>query len=122
MEAEEARPVLSFLFRTCHFVLRGHLRRRELRGELPAETLEAADESAAAKSMERGAEAGRALRLAERVCPAEERDVLLAKLAGIPAREIAAALGISESLVDHRFRDALARLKARLAPKGGRRG
>jgi DNA-directed RNA polymerase specialized sigma24 family protein len=43
MEAEEARPVLSFLFRTCHFVLRGHLRRRELRGELPAETLEAAD-------------------------------------------------------------------------------
>jgi RNA polymerase sigma factor (sigma-70 family) len=127
MEAESARPVLSFLFRTCHFVLRGHQRRRELRGEIPTGVLEAADGSKGAESVERGAEAGHALRLAQRLCPPEERDVLLAKLAGVPAREIAETLGLSEAIVDHRFRDALARLKTRLAPKpalakGGRRG
>ena len=45
--------------------------------------------------------------------------MLLAKLAGVPAREIARALGVSESVVDHRFRGALARLRARLLPKAG---
>ncbi len=127
MEAEEARPVLSFLFRTCHFVLRGHFRRRELRGELPIEAADDVDAPTGILRMERAADAGNALRLAERVCTAEERDVLLAKLAGVPAREIAGALGITEAVVDHRFRDALARLKSRLAPKprarkGGGRG
>ena len=53
--------------------------------------------------------------------------MLLTKLAGVPAREIARTLGLSEAIVDHRFRDALARLKTRLSPKstrtkGGRRG
>lgn len=123
MEADDARPVLSFLFRTCHFVLRGYFRRRELRGELPVENLESADDAAGVLRMERAADAGNALRLAERVCSAEERDVLLAKLAGVPAREIASTLGLSEAVVDHRFRDALARLKSRLAPKPrGRKG
>ena len=95
MEADAARPVLSFLFRTCHFVLRGHQRRRELRGEIPTDVLEAADGSKGAESVERGAEAGHALRLAQRLCPPEERDVLLAKLAGVPAREIAETLGLT---------------------------
>jgi len=127
MEADTARPVLSFLFRTCHFVLRGYQRRRELRGEIPSDVLEAADGSKGAERVERGAEAGRALRLAQRLCTPEERDVLLAKLAGMPAREIADTLGLTQSTVDHRFRAAVARLKTRLASrparaKGGRRG
>ncbi len=127
MDVEAARPVLSFLFRTCHFVLRGHQRRCSLRGEIPTDLLEAADGSRGAQRVEREAEAGHALRLAQRLCTPEERDVLLAKLAGVPAREIAQTLGLSEAVVDHRFRDALARLKTRLSPKstrtkGGRRG
>jgi RNA polymerase sigma factor (sigma-70 family) len=117
MESEQARPVLSFLFRTCHFVLRGHFRRRELRGELPTEELDSTDASSGVLRMEQAAEAGQALRLAERVCSSEERDVLLAKLAGVANREIASTLGLTEAVVDHRFRDALARLKSRLAPR-----
>ncbi len=119
MEAEAARPVLSFLFRTCHFVLRAH-RRRACREE-SAEGIEAVDERGADRLM-RDAEAGRALGIARRLCPAEELDVLLPKLAGVPAREIAQALGISEPVVDHRFRNALARIKKGLAGKGGKRG
>ena len=69
-------------------------------------------------------EAGRALGLARRSCPAEELDVLLPKLAGVPAREIAQALAISEPMVDHRFRNALARIKKVMSgpAKGGKRG
>lgn len=121
MEAEGARPVLSFLFRTCHFVLRGH--RRRAGREESAEGLEAVDEGGAERVM-REVEAGRALGLARRLCPAEELDVLLAKLAGVPAREIAQALAISEPVVDHRFRNALARVRKGLsAPaKRGKRG
>jgi DNA-directed RNA polymerase specialized sigma24 family protein len=42
--------------------------------------------------------------------------VLLAKLAGVPAREIARALSVTESTVDHKFRNAIARLQKRLNP------
>jgi RNA polymerase sigma factor (sigma-70 family) len=121
MEAEAARPVLSFLFRTCHFVLRGH--RRRAGREESAEDLEAVDERGAERLM-RDVEAGRALELARRLCTADELDVLLPKLAGVPAREIAEALRISEPVVDHRFRNALARIRKGLgsAQKGGKRG
>ncbi|HET7292934.1 MAG TPA: sigma-70 family RNA polymerase sigma factor [Vicinamibacteria bacterium] len=121
MEAEAARPVLSFLFRTCHFVLRGH-RRRSGREE-SVEGVEAVDEGGAERLM-REVEGGRALGLARRLCPEEELDVLLPKLAGVPAREIARTLAISEPVVDHRFRNALARIRKSLgrAPKGGKRG
>lgn len=119
MEAATARPVLSFLFRTSHFVLRAH--RRKAGREESAEGMDAVDEAGAERLM-RDTEAGRALELARRVCPADELDVLLPKLAGVPARELARALGISEPAVDHRFRNALGRIKQRLAPKGGKRG
>jgi DNA-directed RNA polymerase specialized sigma24 family protein len=52
-----------------------------------------------------------------RICPLEEQEVLAAKLAGVPAREIARTLAITEAAVDHRFRGAIARLKRRLEPK-----
>jgi DNA-directed RNA polymerase specialized sigma24 family protein len=120
MEAEAARPVLSFLFRTCHFVLRGH--RRKCGREESAEGLDAADVRGPDELL-RGIEAGRALDLARRLCPPEELDVLLPKLAGVPARELARALGVSEPVVDHRFRNAQGRIKKALGTaKGGKRG
>ena len=56
--------------------------------------------------------------------PPDELDVLLPKLAGVPAREIAQTLGITEPVVDHRFRNALARIRKGLgtAQRGGKRG
>jgi len=116
MDEPEARPVLSFLYRTCHFVLKGH--RRKARLEDAMET-DVADSQAGAERMLLGVEAGRCLDLARRILRPEELDVLLAKLAGVPAREIAGALEVTESVVDHRFRSALARVRTRLA-RGGR--
>ena len=113
MESPEARPVLSFLFRTCHFVLRGHARKAAVRAEQP---LEHAGEARAAEAVDSNLELGRCLDLARRICPVEEQEVLAAKLAGVPAREIARALAITEAAVDHRFRRAIARLKRRLEP------
>ncbi len=113
MEAAAARPVLSFLFRTCHFAVMGH--RRKARPE--AEMGEAEASSAGPDALLRKTEAGRCLDLARRLLTEPELDVLLAKLAGVPAREIARTLGVSESVVDHRFRGGLARLRSRLLPK-----
>ena len=113
MEAVDARPVLSFLYRTCQFAVMGH--RRKARPE--AEMREAEAPSAGPDALLRKSEAGRCLELARRLLREPELDVLLAKLAGVPAREIARALGVSESVVDHRFRGALARLRARLCRK-----
>jgi RNA polymerase sigma factor (sigma-70 family) len=114
MESPEARPILSFLFRTCHFVLRGHARRAAARAEQP---LDSAAETKAKEALQSDLELGRCLELAQRICPAEEQEVLAAKLAGVPAREIARALAITESAVDHRFRGAIARIKTRLEPR-----
>ena len=127
MDAPGARPVLSFLYRTCHFVLQGH--RRMAR---PAEPLDAADppdgvrgpvygERSEPEQMSREIELGPCLALARKICPAEELEVLMAKLAGVPAREIAQTFGISEPAVDHRFRDAVARLRRRLEPAQAKR-
>jgi RNA polymerase sigma factor (sigma-70 family) len=119
MEAAEARPVLSFLFRTAHFVLRGHSRRAAVRAERP---LEAAGHAPAPDAGDLRLELGRCLDLARRICPEEEQEVLWAKLSGVPAREIDRVLGITEAAVDHRFRGAVARLKRRLEPASpGRR-
>lgn len=114
MESTEARPVLSFLFRTCQFVARSHQRLARSRKNDP---LEEGREKASAEGPEtllRGLEAARALSLARRICPEEELDVLLAKLAGMSAREVARTLSITEAVVDHRYRDALARLRSKL--------
>ncbi len=116
MEAPGARPVLSFLYRTAHFVLQGHRRRQATRGEQPLEGLEPESE-AGADRLQAEVEAGRCLALARRLCPRGELDVLLPKLTGVPAREIARGLGLTEAVVDHRFRNALARIKTALVPR-----
>jgi len=119
MEAPEARPVLSFLFQTCHFVLQAHRRRMTRSGESLAD-VEVADCAHGAEQLHREVEFGRCLEHARKVCPPEELDVLLAKLAGVPAREIAHTLQITEPAVDHRFRNAVARLQKELTPQRAR--
>ena len=113
MESANARPVLSFLFRTCQFVARSHQRLARSRR---TDALDEGEEKAAAgpDTLLRELEAAKALSLARRICPEEELDVLLAKLAGMSAREVSAMLSITEAVVDHRYRDALARLRSKL--------
>ena len=120
----EAKPVLSFLFRTAHFVLIGHRRQGAGRQQASLEEIELPDGQRGPERMQRQLELGRTLALARKLCPPEEMDVLLAKLAGVPAREIARTLQVSEPVVDHRFRNAIARLRRQLQPrkKGGRHG
>jgi DNA-directed RNA polymerase specialized sigma24 family protein len=115
MESEEARPVLSFLFRTCQFVARGHLRlARSRKSEpLPEEI------KVSVEPLLRNLEASRALALARRICSEEELDVLLLKLVGMSAREIARSFEMTEAVVDHRYRDALSRLRAEMKVEGG---
>jgi DNA-directed RNA polymerase specialized sigma24 family protein len=109
-ESAEARPVLSFLFRTCQFVARGHRRLSQTRRTepLPERSEPVSREDSV---LQRRLEATQALGVAKRLCSEEELDVLLAKLAGFSAREIASMLAITEPVVDHRYRDALARLR-----------
>lgn len=124
----EAKPVLSFLFRTAHFVLIGHRRQGAGRQQESLDQVEVADRQRSPERMQQQLELGRTLGLARKLCPAEELDVLLAKLAGVPAREIARTLQVSEPVVDHRFRNAIARLRKEMQParprkarqKGGR--
>jgi DNA-directed RNA polymerase specialized sigma24 family protein len=111
MESEDARPVLSFLFRTCQFVARGHARLARTRRSAP---LEEAEGKRSNEDLLRELEAAEALSLARRICPEAELDVLLAKLAGMSAKEIAKTLSITEAMVDHRYRDAVSRLRAKL--------
>jgi DNA-directed RNA polymerase specialized sigma24 family protein len=114
MESPEARPVLSFLFRTCQLVARGYKRLASSRVVEPLETPEAVPVANGRDSMLRRLEATRALAIARSVCPENEVDVLLAKLSGMSAREIATTLCISESVVDHRYRNAIAKLRKKL--------
>lgn len=112
MESVNARPVLSFLFRTCQFVARSHQRLARSRRTEPLDPVEGT--VAAPDTLVRDLEATKALSLARRICTEEEIDVLLGKLAGMSARELARALSITEAVVDHRYRDALGRLREKL--------
>jgi DNA-directed RNA polymerase specialized sigma24 family protein len=114
MDSPDARPVLSFLYRTCHFVLRQRRRTERVMeplGEVPNPSLNP-------EVMARTVDFGRCLALAKELCSPEELDVLLAKLAGVRAREIARTLGVTEAVVDHRYRDAMVRLRRRLRLEG----
>jgi RNA polymerase sigma factor (sigma-70 family) len=113
-ESPEARPVLSFLFRTCQFVARGHKRLASSRVVDPLEAPDRVSVDNERSSMLRTLEATRALAIARSVCRENEVDVLLAKLSGMSAREIASTLSISESVVDHRYRSAIAKLRKKL--------
>jgi DNA-directed RNA polymerase specialized sigma24 family protein len=68
--------------------------------------------------MEARVELGRCLDLAAKICTAEEIEVLVARLTGLSGAEIAQALGLSEPVVDHRYRDAISRLRRRLQSQG----
>ena len=114
MESLEARPVLSFLFRTCQFVARGHKRLASSRVVDPLEAPDEVPVEGGRAAMLRTLEATRALAIARSVCRENEIDVLLAKLSGMSAREIAVTLSISESVVDHRYRNAIAKLRKKL--------
>jgi len=114
MESPEARPVLSFLFRTCQFVARGHKRLASSRVVEPLETPESVPVANGRDSMLRRLEATRALAIARSVCRSNEVDVLLAKLSGMSAREISVTLSVSEAVVDHRYRNAIAKLRKKL--------
>jgi DNA-directed RNA polymerase specialized sigma24 family protein len=118
--APEAKPILSFLYRTCHFVLMGHRRRRAAFAPASLEGLDTPDPRELPGPRLERLELGRCLGRMRAVCPEAEQHVVLAKLAGVPAREIARALGVTEPVVDHRFRGAVARLKKDLA-HGSRR-
>lgn len=118
-ESPDARPVLSFLFRTCRYVALGHARLAAVRAghhrEDPDELT-----SDGATGIFRELEAGRCLSAARRVCTDEMLDVLFAKLAGMSAREIGAALDVTEAVVDHRYRDALSCIRSEMKLETGR--
>ncbi len=117
----EAKPVLSFLFRTAHFVLIGYRRQGANRPQESLDGIEMPDRQRSPERMQHQLEVGRTLALARKLCPPEELDVLLAKLAGVPAREIARTLAVSEPVVDHRFRNAIGRLRQQLKPRSPRK-
>src|SRR5262245_37087939 len=110
----EARPVLSFLFQTASFMWKGHLRKHGRSEPLPEEEMEPAVHT----QMDARVELGRCLDLAAKICTSEEIEVLVARLTGVSGTEIAQALGISEAVVDHRYRDAIGRLRRRLQSQG----
>jgi DNA-directed RNA polymerase specialized sigma24 family protein len=112
-----ARPVLSFLFRTCELVLRAHRRiqaRREA-GPLADAAHPTIDGQAQAL---RAVQLGECLEVARQHCSDTDRAVLMAKLAGVPGQEIARSLGLTHAAVDHRFRNTVARLRDVLTPGG----
>ena len=62
----------------------------------------------------------RCLELARKHCCPEDVQILTAKLAGVPAKEIARTLSISEPAVDHRYRNALEHLRQHVQSGQGR--
>jgi len=112
MSHPDARPVLAFLFRSCHLIVAAHRRLQGHNADL--QPLEAAVSSASRDSVDvlnRHIELGRCLAAARRHCTDDELNVVLGKLAGFSARELSSSLGLSEAVVDHRFRNAITRLK-----------
>jgi DNA-directed RNA polymerase specialized sigma24 family protein len=115
LEAQEARPVISFLFRTCHFVLAGHLRVREKHG---ADTLGSADAVPVSPDpWLRQLELKRCLSAVRASCSAGDLAIVTGKLSGVSGREIARTLGMTEAAVDHAYRRVIATLRARLQPR-----
>jgi DNA-directed RNA polymerase specialized sigma24 family protein len=110
LAAPEARPVLSFLFRTAAFVRNGQYRRK--RALEPVEEAAAIPDAASGPEvLDRRVQLGRCLELAAEVCSPEELDALLGKLSGLSGDEMARAFGVSAVIADHRYRSAVARLR-----------
>jgi RNA polymerase sigma factor (sigma-70 family) len=117
-DAADARPVLSFLFRTCHLVLMAHRRVARQRDARPLDEASGVTVDGSTPVLMR-VQLGECLAAAKESCSDEDVAVLTAKLAGVPAREIARTLQISEATVDHRFRNAVSRIRERLMPETG---
>jgi DNA-directed RNA polymerase specialized sigma24 family protein len=113
------RPILSFLYRTMQFVLRGY--RRKHRRDEPIENTEISNGHSHSTKMQTSVELGQLLEIARKACPPEELEVLMGKLAGLQGAEIATALGTTAAIVDHRFRNAIARLQKHAGVPVGRR-
>jgi DNA-directed RNA polymerase specialized sigma24 family protein len=112
----EAKPVLSFLYRTCHLTLAAFRRMQE---RDRADDLEQADGLAAPiDGWHRDLEVRQCLTAAKEACSADELEILLGKLTGISARTIARTLGVTESAVDHGYRRAIAKTRAVLVNPG----
>ena len=117
--AADARPVLAFLFRTCHLVLLAHRRIAQHRtmsplNEWPHPIADGEREATTHVQL------GECLAAAAECCTDEELAVFTAKLAGLRDRDIAHTLGLTEPAVDHRFRAVVTRIRERLMqpPRG----
>jgi DNA-directed RNA polymerase specialized sigma24 family protein len=118
VSAPEARPVLSFLFRTAAFVRGGQYRRkrqREMREEEAGPAIP--DTLSTPACLDDRVQLGQCLDLAAEICASEELDALLAKLTGLSGEEMASSLGVTAAIADHRYRSAVARLRRHLQPK-----
>jgi RNA polymerase sigma factor (sigma-70 family) len=112
----DAKPVLSFLYRTCHLTLAGF---RRLQERHSADDLEQAGELAApVDRWHRDLEVRQCLSAAKEACSSDELEILVGKLTGVSARSIARALGVTESAVDHGYRRAIAKTRAVLFNPG----
>jgi len=112
----EAKPVLSFLYRTCHLTLAAF---RRLQERDKAGDLEQADALAApAGTWQRDLEVRQCLTAAREACSSDELEILIGKLTGVSARTIARTLGVTESAVDHGYRRAIAKTRAVLVNPG----
>jgi DNA-directed RNA polymerase specialized sigma24 family protein len=107
--AAEAKPVLSFLYRTCHLTVAG--RRRVMQRERAEELDRAADLPAPAGAWQRDLELRQCLDAARRTCSSDELEIVMGKLSGVAARAIATTLRITESAVDHGYRRAIAKVR-----------
>src|SRR5262245_60752071 len=112
LDTPEARPVLSFLFRTVHLATKAH--RRASRAHEPIEDHDPVDETAMPQRLIEILTLSQCLELARMHCSPEDVAILTGKLAGISAREIARTLEMTEPAVDHRYRNALAYLRQQL--------
>jgi DNA-directed RNA polymerase specialized sigma24 family protein len=109
----EAKPVLSFLYRTCHLTLAAfrRMQERDRAGDLD----QAGDVAAPAGRWQRDLEVRQCLAAARAACSSDELEILIAKLTGISARDIARTLGVTESAVDHGYRRAIAKTRTVLS-------
>jgi DNA-directed RNA polymerase specialized sigma24 family protein len=110
--APEAKPVLSFLFRTCHLTLAGFAR---LQQRTRTDDLDRAEDVPAPHDLwHRQLEVRQCLDVARTACTADELDILVGKLTGVSARTLARTLSITESAVDHGYRRAIAKVRSAL--------
>jgi DNA-directed RNA polymerase specialized sigma24 family protein len=119
LDTPEARPVLSFLFRTVHLATKAHRRARRVHEQIEDHDL--TDDRTMPERLIEGLTLASCLDFAKTHCGEEDVAILTGKLAGISAKEIARTLEISESAVDHRYRNTVGYLRQHLqsAESGG---